>query len=333
MNGVEYLIRQQQDADKKSSPKQPKPAEEEAVVAKEDDAVASPPKKTVKKTSKSAPKKTASKTDKKTAKKAAKVSPQQKKASGGGSPSARSGATPETQMGGDGGSVVAPTIIIDPGHGGKDPGAISKSKIREKDVVLAISRQLAAALRKKLGAKVYLTRGNDTFITLDNRNRIANRRQADIFLSIHGNASTSKKAEGIEIYYLNKATDAASEKLAARENAGAPKEEAALAAIVSDLLQTAATEESAELAKRVKGALQRRLQKKYKIQDVTVKTALFYVLVGAKSPSHLIDTGFVTHPKEGKRLTKIAFQKDMANAIAEAVTVYWKTAAEAGDDL
>lgn len=229
-------------------------------------------------------------------------------------------------------TTPAPIIVIDPGHGGKDPGAISKSKIREKDVVLGISRQLAAALQKKLGARVYLTRGNDTFISLAERNRIANRRQADIFLSIHGNASTNRRAEGIEIYYLNKATDAASKRLAARENAGAPKEEADLEAIVSDLLQTAATEESAELAKRLKGIFEKRLRK-YTIQDVTVKTALFYVLVGAKCPGLLIETGFVTHPTEGKRLTKAAFQKDMANAIAEAVSVYWTTAAERGSDL
>jgi len=256
------------------------------------------------------------------------------KASEGGSPAEASGASPETQMGGHGGSAVAPTIIIDPGHGGKDPGAIGlKGRVREKDVILAIGKQVAAALRKKLGAKVYLTRSNDTFITLGDRNRIANRKQADIFLSIHGNASTNKKAQGIEIYYLNKATDQASKRLAVRENEGSPKAEADLEAIVSDLLQTAATEESSDLAKRVKSSFERRLQKKYDIEDVQIKTALFYVLVGAKCPSLLIETGFVTNPSEGKRLTKIAFQKDMANTIAEAVAVYWKTAAESGGDL
>lgn len=307
MNGVEYLILK----DKAANP----PAKESSVAKEDEEAV--PPKKTAKKVAKPAPKKTAKKkTEKKPTKKTA-------------APKATV-PSPETQ---EVAIPQVPVIVIDPGHGGKDPGAISKAKIREKDIVLAISRQLAAALRKKLGAKVYLTRGKDAFITLGDRNRVANKRQADIFLSIHGNASTNKKAEGIEIYYLNKATDAASERLAARENAGSPKEEADLDAIVSDLLQTAATEESAELAKRVKGAFEKRLRKKHKIQDVTVKTALFYVLVGAKCPSLLIETGFVTHPKEGKRLTKIAFQKDMANAIAEAVTVYWKTAAEAGSDL
>jgi N-acetylmuramoyl-L-alanine amidase len=215
-----------------------------------------------------------------------------------------------------------PVIVIDPGHGGKDPGAISKSKIREKDVVLAISKKLAQSLKKRLGAKIFFTRAGDQFVTLDYRNRFANQRRCDLFLSIHANASPNKKAEGLEIYYLNRATDTASERLAARENAGAPKREEEIEAILSDLIQAAVTEESAELSQQVRKSLRRRLLKKYGIKDIEVKTALFYVLVGAKCPSLLIETGFITNPKEGKRLKSAAFQKGLADAIAEGVAGY-----------
>jgi len=231
-----------------------------------------------------------------------------------------------------------PVIVIDAGHGGKDPGAQGvfgkgkkKTVVREKDVVLQIAKQLAAALKKKLGAKVSFTRPNDTFITLGERDRIANRRQADLFLSVHANAAKNPDAQGLEIYYLNKATDEASQRLASRENEGAPKQGQDLEEILSDLLQTAATEESAVLAGEVKKSFRKSLVDKYDIERLEVKTALFFVLVGAKCPSLLIETGFVTNPEEGKRLKQLAYQKDMANAIADAVTRYWKSSQEKGD--
>ena len=227
----------------------------------------------------------------------------------------------------------SPTIIIDPGHGGKDPGAISKAKIREKDLVLSIAKKLGQALKKKLGANVFYTRSDDRFITLGDRDRIANKRSCDMFLSVHANASKNSKAEGVEIYYLNKASDEASSRLAARENEGAPKKEKEMEAIVSDLLQTASTEESALVAQAVERSTKGRIQKKYKIEDIKVKTALFYVLVGAKCPSLLIETGFVTNPKEGKRLKQAAFQKDFADSVADGVARYLKSADESGGDL
>lgn len=229
-----------------------------------------------------------------------------------------------------------PVIIIDPGHGGKDPGAISKSSksgAREKDVTLAISRRLAAALKKRLKSKVILTRSQDRFISLAKRDEIANRHSCDLFLSIHANASTNPKAQGLEIYYLNKATDSASRRLAARENMGAPRPEKEIEAIVSDLIQTASTEESADLSGHLRKSLQRRLGKKFGIKKVNVKTALFYVLVGAKCPSLLIETGFITHPEEGRRLRRAAFQKDFSEAVAEGVGRYLVARENPGGDL
>ena len=224
-------------------------------------------------------------------------------------------------------------IIIDPGHGGKDPGAISRKKLREKDVVLAISKRLAASLKKKLSASVLLTRDSDRFITLEERDLLANQHSCDLFLSIHANASRNLKAHGLEIYYLNKATDQASRRLAARENEGAPKKEHEIAVILSDLLQTASTEESAELAQRVKGTLEGPLQKKFTLGKIRVKTALFYVLVGAKCPSLLIETGFITNRQEGKRLNQARFQRGLAEAISNGVAGFLKSRGNPRSDL
>ena len=226
-----------------------------------------------------------------------------------------------------------PVIIVDPGHGGEDPGAIGQKRIREKDIVLSISKRLADSLRRKLKAKVVLTRSRDKFITLDQRDVLANRNQCDLFLSIHANAAKSTKAEGIEIYYLNKATDLASRRLATRENEWSGKARGETEAIISDLTQTAATEESTDLSGSIKKSLVKGLKKKYTIKDIRVKTALFYVLVGAKCPSLLIETGFVTHPAESRRLRQAAFQKTMADAIADGVYHYLETSERPGADL
>jgi N-acetylmuramoyl-L-alanine amidase len=236
--------------------------------------------------------------------------------------------------------VTPPTIVIDAGHGGKDPGAAGtfgkgkkKTSVREKDVVLQIAKQLAAALKKRLGAQVTFTRPGDTFVTLGERDRIATRRRADLFLSVHANASKNQEAQGLEIYYLNKATDEASRRLAARENEGAPQKEQAIEEILSDLQQTAATEESSVLAAEVEKSFRRKIVDKYDVDRLNVKTALFYVLVGAKCPSLLIETGFVTNPEEGRRLKQVAYQRDLAGAIAEAVAQYWSASKERGSDL
>ena len=223
---------------------------------------------------------------------------------------------PETQK-------TPPIIIIDPGHGGKDPGAISKFGIREKSLVLSIAKRLSVSLKQKLGAVVRMTRATDIFIPLGKRDQIANHQHCDFFISIHANSSPIKKAQGIEVYYLNKATDKASRKLAARENAGSPKNEKEIGAILSDLLQTAATEESAELAQHMVRGLRQHL-KKYKMTDPEVKTALFYILVGSKCPSLLIETGFITNPEESRRLKSASYQKAMADGISEAVSDYLK---------
>ncbi len=221
------------------------------------------------------------------------------------------------------GFAETPIIVVDPGHGGKDPGAVSRG-LKEKEIALAIAKRLVSSLKQKIGAEVRLTRSGDRFISLEGRDRVANADSCDLFISIHTNASRRSDAEGMEVYYLNKATDRAAQKLARRENQGDPRKEKEVGVIVSDLIQTAATEESAELARRVQQSLQQRLKKKHGIDSIRVKTALFYVLVGAKCPSLLIETGFITNPREGRRLKKGFFQKDLADAIAEGVLEHLK---------
>lgn len=218
-----------------------------------------------------------------------------------------------------------PVIIVDAGHGGKDPGAVErKYRIAEKEVVLAISRELVGSLEKKVGAQVYLTRTKDEYLTLERRNRLGNWRKCDLFLSIHANAAAHPKAEGIELYTLNKSSDRAAEKLAARENRVFPtKKQEDVDFLVSDLIQTAAAEESAFLAHQIARYLNQGFVKKYKTPPVRVKTALFYVLVGAKCPSVLVETGFVTNAREAKRLKSRSYQKNMAERIAEGIKEYF----------
>ncbi|MBI2980920.1 MAG: N-acetylmuramoyl-L-alanine amidase [Deltaproteobacteria bacterium] len=225
-----------------------------------------------------------------------------------------------------------PVVVIDPGHGGKDPGTLARRGFPEKALALSIARQLKKSLEKRLGAKVFLTRNRDTYLDLEKRNRLANSKQCDLFLSLHANAAENRKAQGVEIYYLNKATDAASRKLAVRENRDSRRREKDEVAILSDLIQTAATEESAELAGFLKKNLSRSIRKEG-VSEVRVKTALFYVLVGAKCPSLLIETGYLTNAAEAKRLKDKKFQERFAEALADGIQKYFSSHGQARSDL
>lgn len=218
--------------------------------------------------------------------------------------------------------------MIDPGHGGHDHGATGPSGVKEKNLTLAISKQLAAILRNTLGADVALTRQDDRYVTLDDRNAIGNRKKADLFISIHANAAESREPHGIETYYLNTATDKASKRLADRENRAFGKEISTLQKIITTMQQNALTDDSRDMAIAVQSSMIRGLTAHYPdVQDKHVKTALFYVLVGSKSPSILVETGFVTNPKEEKRLNSAAYQRQLAEAIATGIRHYLNTAA------
>jgi N-acetylmuramoyl-L-alanine amidase len=210
-------------------------------------------------------------------------------------------------------------VIIDPGHGGHDTGAIGKEGTREKDVALSVSRKLADALREK-GLEVVLTREDDRFIRLEDRAKFANAEHGDLFISIHCNAAASRKLRGIETYTLNTSADRYSIRLAARENASSEKGISDLQFILADLATKANTEESSRLASQVQRALVSGLSRKYSgIKDLGHKEALFYVLLGVKMPAILVETSFLSNPEEEERLASGEYQSEVARAIAHGV--------------
>ncbi len=214
-------------------------------------------------------------------------------------------------------------IVIDPGHGGKDPGAIGPRGLREKDVALQIARKLASRLKNELGLEVFLTRNKDVFLTLEQRSAFAESKKADLFISIHANAADSKQAKGVETFYLNNASSHAAERLADRENKISSKKLSDVQTILTTMLQNANTEESRDIAGQVQKHLVGSLQKNFSgVEDLGVHTALFYVLVGSKCPGILVETSFVTNPKEEMRLKDSKYQWFMAAGITHGIREY-----------
>lgn len=214
-------------------------------------------------------------------------------------------------------------IVIDPGHGGNDPGAMAQKGIREKDISLALAKKLAQNLKSRTGCEVVLTRTTDKYLHLEERTAIANTQRADLFISIHLNSSSAKEALGLETYFLNLATDESAIAVAARENATSTKNISDLEGILKDLMRNAKIDESSRMAKYVQKNMCLYLSKKYTpIKDKGVKQAPFYVLMGAQMPAILIEAGFISNPQELAKLTSPAYQNDLSNAIAEGVAQY-----------
>ncbi|QAT85486.1 N-acetylmuramoyl-L-alanine amidase domain-containing protein [Corallococcus coralloides] len=210
-------------------------------------------------------------------------------------------------------------VVIDAGHGGHDSGAIGKAGTKEKDVALAISKKVADGLREK-GLEVVLTRDDDTFIRLEDRAKLANEAHGDLFISVHCNSAATHKLRGIETYTLNTSADRYSIRLAARENASSEKGISDLQFILADLATKANTEESSRLANAVQHNLVTGLSGKYNgIKDLGHKEALFYVLLGAKMPAILVETSFLSHSEEEKRLASERYQDEVAKNIVLGV--------------
>jgi len=214
--------------------------------------------------------------------------------------------------------LARPKIVIDPGHGGRDPGARGYGV--EKHVTLAIARRLAFFLRTRLGAETILTRTDDRYVALPARTARANAAQADLFVSIHANASPGGRLHGIETYYLDNTADHATIRLARLENgtAGAPGGggSADLRYILSDLVQVGKMDDSIALAGAIQSGLVGRLRAAYPgVEDLGVKRGPFYVLVGAYMPCVLVETSFLTHPTEGRRLAGATYQEAVAEGL------------------
>jgi N-acetylmuramoyl-L-alanine amidase len=210
-------------------------------------------------------------------------------------------------------------VVIDPGHGGRDAGAVGPHGLREKNVTLAIARKLANRLRAQ-GLSVVLTRDRDVFVSLDERTRIANEAHGDLFVSIHCNAARRRNLSGVETWTLNVASNRYAARLAAYENAEDERRVSDLRLILADLATKANAGDARELAQSVQTSLVRTLRSRVgSVRDNGVKQALFYVLLGTRMPSILVETAFLSNPEEEARLRSAKYQDGTAEAIARGM--------------
>ncbi|MGV1100414.1 N-acetylmuramoyl-L-alanine amidase [Thiovibrio sp. JS02] len=214
-------------------------------------------------------------------------------------------------------------IVLDPGHGGKDPGTTSPSGMKEKDIVLDVALMVAKRLRESLGCEVILTRDRDVFIPLEERTAIANAKEADLFLSIHVNAAPSKEAHGIETYVLDLATNKDAMRVAALENATSARQVSDLQSILMDLMYNSKINESLKLAEIVQDEMITGLNKQYRpVNNLGVKKAPFVVLIGAQMPSILTEIAFLSNPVEEKRLKSGKYLASVADHISSGIGQY-----------
>ncbi|NTU42601.1 MAG: N-acetylmuramoyl-L-alanine amidase [Nitrospirales bacterium] len=216
-------------------------------------------------------------------------------------------------------------IVIDAGHGGHDPGAVGPTGLKEKDVVLDIALRIREIMEKEHPLyDVILTRDKDVFIPLDERAAIANRSHADLFVSVHANASPNRKARGMETYLLNWTNDGEAMRVAARENAISLKKmrqvQDELAIILTSLERESKRDDSVLLAGSIQRSLASSIRPHYpKVNDLGVKQALFYVLVGAKMPSTLVEVSFVSNPDEEGLLSDEKYRQQLARSIVSGI--------------
>lgn len=214
-------------------------------------------------------------------------------------------------------------IVVDPGHGGKDPGAVGVRGTMEKDVALAIGSKLADKIRQELGIDVVMTRTTDVFIPLHERTSIANKVGADLFISIHANASPNRNTAGIESYYLNLAKTEKAAQLAAQENGTSLEKVSILQAVLFDLMANYKLNDSAHLADEVQKALYKKVNSKFHgSKNLGVKQGPFFVLVGATMPSILVETAFLSNELEEARLADPQYQDTTADGILKGMEKY-----------
>lgn len=214
------------------------------------------------------------------------------------------------------------TIMIDPGHGGKDPGAVANG-VQEKDINLRMARIMGRLLQEK-GFEVHYTRTGDRFIPLEERTAMANAKNADLFISLHCNAYKDESVNGLEIYYLNLATDAQAVRVAARENGVSAKKISDMQFILSDLMLNSKINESRQMAALVDQETMRIMRPNFGVTSHGSRGAFFYVLTGARMPSILVELGYVTNPTEAGRLSSDAYLTTLANGLVGGVTAYKK---------
>jgi len=214
-------------------------------------------------------------------------------------------------------------IVIDPGHGGKDPGCIGKEDTYEKDVVLDICIRLKNLLLQNKGLEIILTRETDIFIPLDNRAEIANQKKADIFISVHANSYPNRKRAGIETYYLNFNKDPNVMDVAARENATTTKNISQQREILEKIIRTDKLMESRDLSNHLQKSLVTRLASKYQgIKNLGVKGGPFWVLIGGEMPSVLVEVSYLSNLLEEQRLNTTQYRQAVAQGIYDGILQY-----------
>ena len=214
-------------------------------------------------------------------------------------------------------------VVIDPGHGGSDPGCIGKKGLKEKDVVLQVSLLLKKLLSARKDLEVILTRETDISMALDDRPVIANQKQADLFISIHANALPNTKFSGIETFYLNFSSDPKVNEIAARENATSTKNIGEMTEIIKKIVRNSKIVESKELAKRIQKHLVKRLAQKYSgIKSLGVKGGPLWVLIGGEMPSILVEISYLSNPLDETRLRSTQYLQDVAQGIYDGILEY-----------
>ena len=219
------------------------------------------------------------------------------------------------------------TIVIDPGHGGKDPGARGHRGTEEKDITLKVALKLRDLLSHQRGIRVLMTRERDEFVELEDRAKFANRQEADLFVSIHVNSHPQRSVKGIEIYHFGEAKDQRALEVAAREN-GTPLNNTGVGweYLVADLLTAKKIEESLELAWTAKESMVTNLNGHYDLVDHGVKTAPFYVLRFTSMPSILAEIAYISNSAEEDMLRTTRFTTRVAEALMEGVTSFLASA-------
>ena len=213
-------------------------------------------------------------------------------------------------------------IVIDAGHGGHDPGA-SAFGISEAELVLDVTLRLEKLLQEQEGVEVVLTRRTNEYVALDERTEIANRESADLFLSVHANASSNGTARGVETYFLNFALNPQAETVAARENAASGKTMSSLPSIIKAITLNSKLNESRDFAASIQRSLVRGLRPGNKtLKDLGVKQAPFMVLIGAAMPSVLAEISFVTNQQESRLLKTPAYRQRIAESLLAGILRY-----------
>ena len=219
------------------------------------------------------------------------------------------------------------TIVIDPGHGGKDPGAIGYRGTKEKDIALDVAKRLEKKISKNMNVKIILTRDEDIFLKLGERTRFANENNGDLFISIHANAAEDRRASGFETFLIGPNRNEAAVRVAARENAVLELEDDNITKLTDEALIQATIAQAgfASFSEKFAALVQEEMGKRIQSKNRGVKQAGFYVLMGASMPNVLIELGFISNPSEEKKLKSSQYKDALATSIYRAIEKYQNT--------